>query len=168
MKKLILFTSLSALVLLTSCPYGANIPLGKADACKIDSALLGKWLYINPLKSDESPRDTDYYHLSAFNATEYFIETGEFRNGELKEEAHLRAFETKIGKHRIMNITEVEKNQFTFYKFVFAGEKLNISYLSDEFIKQQFKNSSELNKFVTKNINEKTIFEDNVVFTKLK
>jgi len=169
MKKLILFTSFAALVLLTACPYEAKFALGKADACKIDSALLGKWLYINPPKSAETPSDTDYYNVMPFNATEYFIQTGDFKNGvEKPDRAQLRAFETKIGKHRILNITEIGENQFSFYKFTFEGEKLKISFLSDEFIKQQFTSSAELNKFVTKNINEKTIFEDNIVFTKVK
>ena len=163
-----LFPVLCALVLLTSCPYEAKFALGKADACPIDSALLGLWMNISYSVDHESPNDTSFYDVTAFNATEYLIEFSELRKGAVKEETNLRAFETKIGTVRILNITEIGKSQFSFYKFVFEGEKLNVSYLSDKFIKEQFAGSNELNKFVTKNIAEKTIFEDNVVFTKVK
>ena len=153
------------MLFLTACPYESKFTLGKANACAIDSALLGEW--IGSDTATHPGDDSIYMNVFAFNDHEYYINFGEKKNGVIKKDDHLRAFETKIGSIRFMNITGLGEGKWSFYKFVFAGNKLKVCYLTDKFIKDAFKSSEEFNAFVTKNIKDPKMFEDDITFRKL-
>ena len=149
-------------VFFSSCPYGALVSLGSSTACSIDSALLGEWFGLN----SEAENDTAYYNIIPFNNSEYVIEAGQIKDGKIKIDVPLRAYETKMASVRLMNITEAGKNNYSFYAFKTADGKIKVNYISDKFIKQQFATGKELNAFVAKNINNKDLFEGDVTLVK--
>ena len=169
MKKIITAFAISicALVMLTGCPYETKVALGKSDACTIDSALLGEWMGADTCTTGEHP-DSIYMNIFAFNGTEYYIRFGEKANGVIKDKDNLRAFETKIGKVRFMNVIGLGEKSWLICRFAVADDRLKVSYLTDKLIKQKFSTSEELNQFVTKYISDKNLTEGDLTFIRQK
>ena len=93
-----------------------------------------------------------------------FYEKGNFNS---KERDNLRCFETNLGGNRIMNISEIGNTQkYSYYKFILNGKQLKLSYISDEFIKERFANSSQFINTINKNIGNEKLFEGNIVLKK--
>ena len=150
--------------ILTGCPYETEYSLSDSKSSKIDSALLGKWIgtEIN------YPNDTVWFQLFAFNKNEYYMEYSESGKLNDKNIGKLRCFETIIDGVRLMNITEIgEAPKFSYFNFKLEDKLLKVSYISDEFIKQQFDNQNKLLDFVKENINNSSLFESNFVFKKM-
>ena len=155
-----------AIFFLTACPYESKFTLGKSNACPIDSALLGEWMGCDT--ATHPGDDSIYMKVFAFNEHEYYINFGNKRNGVISKDEHLRGFETKIGTVRFMNVVGLGEGKWSYYKFMFAGDKLKVCYLSDKFIQNAFKSQEEFNTFVTKNIKDPKMLEDDITFRKLK
>ena len=154
-----------AIPLFTACPYESEFALSNHEQSVIDTLLLGKWVGTGT----EHEGDSLCFELIQFNKHEYamkFVDGPDCNNGF---EEILRCFETKIGETRIMNITELGTNpKFSYFKFEYIKNKLEVTVISDVFVDMQFDNQQKFIDFITKNINTEDLFEYNYSFGKVE
>lgn len=133
MKKLSMWIGCVLILTLCGC-YESSAPLGPAGKVKINSSLLGDWKCLEISKrSDRSP----IYSVRSFDNTQYLIE--EFEGGAVK--SRYRAYETKIGEHSLLNLTDVNSSTktptwvFLRYK-IRSDNRLEIDFVDSHAVKE--------------------------------
>jgi len=162
--KMFLIFSMATSLLLFGCPYESKFPLSNSSESTIDTLLIGSWDEISA--KDEEPATS--IEINIFNDHEYLSQMMSRDKGSLTIQG-FRAFETTINHQKILNIQEIgNKPKYNFYKYVVSSDTLKIASVLKDSIKIEFKNSTELNTYFSKNMNSPKFYEDVRVFIKRK
>jgi hypothetical protein len=162
--KLIFFFSISAcIIILTGCPYESNVTLSDPGNAFIDPDIIGKWLVNGSAKGV-----SDTLIIMRFNDHEYYLESHELKNSKLNI-GRGRGFITPVNNVKMLNLCDLEEPvKFYFTKYVCQGDKLIMSYSSDQFIKQKFGSDRELFDFFKANIYKEGFFEGGDTLRRIK
>ena len=159
------FSCLTCLIFLTGCPYDSQVSLKQAIDLETDERIIGSW-HSTLVEDDENKIEVDI-EIFSFNQKEYLIEYKVLETDKPVRMTRLRGFISDISGHNIININSLDKpHKFTFYKYRCENDSLFVSFASDQFIKNHFKNTNELMRFFEDNIENKELFEKDLIFTK--
>jgi hypothetical protein len=162
--KLVLLFGISVvMIIITGCPYESNLTLSDPKDSSIDPDITGKWLV-----NMSSPGSQDTLIVMRFNDHEYYFESHEIKNSKLIIDRG-RGFITRINDVKLLNLCGLdEPSKFYFAKYVCSGNKMVLTYSSDQFIKTQFGSSRELFDFFKTHIDEQGFFEPGDTLIRVK
>lgn len=150
----IIIASLSALLILSGCPYESLVPISE-PAEKIDTLLFGTW--------EKRSNRNEIYIVSKKDEFVYNIL---HHNLDLHTSSQLLAFTSKIGDHTFINIWEPDSVPILYklYRLEtdFSG-LMSLREISDSTIKK-FTSSSELKHFIKTNMEREGFFGFENVF----
>ena len=175
MKRSNLLMLAGAAFFLTGCPYHSIYSAGPASKAGTDPAILGAWIGCNP----ESSRECIRLSVYRFNEKEYYAETSEVRYENDMSKVSIQAdryrvSRTGIGTPPLFNVqpldisTSVVSENY-FARIEFRGpDELAVAFVSDGFVKSEFKSSGKLGDYLKGNIDKPGFFEPFAVFQRVK
>ena len=154
--KKLFFALVTCSFFLAGCPYNSKFSLTDSSASEIDTNLTGLWEQIK----DTEEKGITTLDINNFNDREYLTETMNMEKGKMEFEKH-RAFSSLINGQRIINVEDLNsEKKFCFCKYSIKNDTLKVSWVSDEFVKEEFNNRAELFNFFAKHLNDAKFFED--------
>jgi len=160
MNKLVFFlAALSAMVILSGCPYKFNVALPKNE--HISRKLLGKW---------ETVDKTYHYTIEKIDGKSYRIYAEKLSNHEIdKYEAHL----SQIDQDYFINLLDPKTNLYLIAKVTREKNVLTLFYMNDEFIQNKkggnnFSREEELLGFIKAHKENQAMYEKAVVLNRIK
>ncbi len=146
--KIILMSLISAMLILTACPYQSSVPISEANQ-KLDKKLMGKWIK----ESDMEAENPEYFEIQPvdkfkFNIVKFEYQTSDSTYKETKYLTHI----TKIDNNVFLNMQENGAGDYFLYKIDLQGDKFVLYEITDN-IDEKFNTSAELYDFVKKNMN---------------
>ena len=163
-RKILIFISVAFSFMLYGCPYEAQFPLSNPGESSIDSNYVGFWESVDK----DSKEQLSGISITAFNDHEYFIEMIMKASSGLMLQ-NFRAFSTTINNQHFLSIQDIgNKPKYSFYKYSLVNDTLKTIAVSDNFLKEKFKNKEELASYILKNLNEPKLYADEHIFVKKK
>ena len=159
---------MAAIVLLAGCEYEA--PLTDEHIIAIDPAVLGVWV------PDEGvqPKQDERLMILKYSDTEYLIHYPPGGN----DETYYRGYPIKIGGVRGVQVQVIgtkvgppekeTKKLFHVLSYKLTDGKLEIRKLNTDLVDSDVKTTDELRKTLVENNKNKDLFNDLVVFQKIK
>jgi hypothetical protein len=148
------FSTLVILMVLTGCPYESNFTLSDPKDSSIDSELLGKWI-----TKTYKTGNCDTLVIMRFNDHEYYIESHEINNSK-PEINRGRMFITPVNGKKILNFNVLnEQGKFYFASYVCSGNRMTMSFVSDQYLKKEFNSGRELLDSFKSNFGKQGFFE---------
>ncbi len=146
--KIILMSLISAMLILTACPYQSSVPISEANQ-KLDKKLMGKWIK----ESDMEAENPEYFEIQPidkykFNIVKFEYQTSDSTYKETKYLTHI----TKIDDNVFLNMQENGAGDYFLHKIDLQGDKFILYEVTDN-IDEKFNTSAELYDFVKKNMN---------------
>ena len=149
-------------LVVAGCPYSSKQSLDDPKKSVVEKKLLGVW---RARKGDEVYR-AEFFD---FNGKEYiirFIEQG-------KDPILLRGFTTVIKGTSFFNLQKVDtfkkgEKEFIFARYSVAKDKLTVDFLSGEKMPKNIVTRKALVEYLEKNMKQKGLFDDKIIFTKTK
>ena len=153
MRKLLKCFSIMAIYLLiTACPYESSVPLASPSE-KLIPELLGKWI-IHDGKGD-------HVVITKLNTYQYQINDFKFDNDKREYiSENYRAHSSTIDNEIFLNVSPapiiggdvvgIESESYFLYKIKFQGADSLLLVEVSQYIREQFINSVDLEKFVKK------------------
>ncbi len=146
--KIILMSLISAMLILTACPYQSSVPISEANQ-KLDKKLMGKWIK----ESDMEAKNPEYFEIQPidkykFNIVKFEYQTSDSTYKETKYLTHI----TKIDDNVFLNMQENGAGDYFLHKIDLQGDKFILYEVTDN-IDEKFNTSAELYDFVKKNMN---------------
>lgn len=144
--KILRLLPLASLLLLFGCPYQSQVPVTKADL-ELDNSLFGKWQKaatfnsVNPNFLEISQADEKHYKILEFQ----YNETDSVYNSK-EYTAHL----SKVGERLYVNLLENHKPPYMIHELEQTGHSTFILREVTDNIDEQFSDSNDLEKFVSK------------------
>jgi hypothetical protein len=165
MKKIICALLICTVLVFCGCPYESRLPLSRSSESKIDSDLLGKWVW-----HDKDTDEKGYLWIYKFNNSEYLIEIYDVDEDEYMK---FRGFGTIINGHKILNVSEVELEETTdveymFVKYEIIHDKMYYQTIEDRLIKGRFNSSEDLFNAILKHIENKELYSESTVLERSK
>jgi len=164
-RKCVRFFCLAMLVLsLFGCPYQSDVPLAPGEKAKIDTTLIGEWLFFFEGEEQEAENADNRMSITAFNEHEYVIAGQEDGKIELS-----RAFVTEVAGHRFLNVQEIkdfgaERGKYSLVEYQADGsDSVILRIVEDTLFNDPVNTSRKLHKFIRKNINKEELFGDRMV-----
>jgi len=175
MKQLHLLLIAGMAFFLTGCPYHSVHSAGPASKTGPDPAILGAWTSCNPENSLECTRLSVY----RFNENEYYAETSGIQYEDNSNKVSIRTeryrvFRTGIGASPLFNIQPLDISTSVVSENYFARiesqgqDELTVAFVSDGFVKSEFKSSRELGDYLKDNIDKSGLFEPFAAFRRVK
>ena len=151
----------ASLAVLVAC-YESEVPLGPATDAPIDADLVGAWV----------DKKSAVLMVMQFSEHELFARYEEFGDGTSER---YRAYITKVGSALFLNVQAVEladdpDRSFIFFRYVVEGDSLQLHLVRDNFVEaaisdpQELDTSTELARFIRRNLNDEAMYEDPLVF----
>jgi HD-GYP domain-containing protein (c-di-GMP phosphodiesterase class II) len=146
--KVVLFSLLAAVLVLTACPYQSSVPISEANQ-KLDKKLMGKWIK----ESDMEQKNPEYFEIQPvdkykFNIVKFEYQTSDSAYKETKYLTHI----TKIDDNVFLNMQENGQGDYFLHKIDLQGDKFILYEITDN-IDEKFNTSAELYDFVKKYMN---------------
>jgi len=159
------FFCLAMLVLsLCGCPYQSDVPLAPSEKARIDTTLIGEWLFFSEGEEQEAHNADTRMSITAFNEHEYVIAGQE--DGEIELS---RAFVMEVAGHRFLNVQEIkdygaERGKYSLVEYQADGsDTVTLRVVEDTLFNDPVNSSRKLHKFIRKNINKEELFGDRMV-----
>ena len=129
-------------MVLSGCPYGADVPIDGQPSIPVDKNVLGKW---------ENKSVSDYvYYFRAASANEYRISKISTSTGD---STVYFAFESNVDNVRFVNIYEDNdygSKTYYLYKMTVQGDsKITMEEVTDN-IDEKFDTSADLRAYLSK------------------
>ena len=175
MKHLHLLMIAGAAFFLAGCPYHSRYSAGPAAKAGPDPAMLGSWITCAPENGGECVR----LYMYRFSGNEYYAETSEVRheNGANKvsiQAERYRVSPTGMGEPPLFNVQPLDISTSAAPENYFARidtrrpDELTVAFVSDSFVKTEFKSSRELGAYLKENVDKPGFFEPFAAFRRVK
>jgi hypothetical protein len=170
MKKTWMVAAAAVVLAVVSGCFESKVPMASSDNSKIEPKLTGTWVQAGDKAKKETPWGIK---VAKFNKHEYFISFGEVG----KDAALTRAWSVAVGNVQVMqtmNVQSIEDDErtFLFFKYAIGADgALRVQILDggSPLLKgKEFKTSAEFMGFMEKNIDDKTLFGEPMLFKKTK
>ncbi len=161
---------IAAVLLFVGCVYES--PLTTEHNIAIDPTVPGLW---EPIQDKgDVPNQDEQLMILKYSDTEYLIHYPPGGN----DEAYYRGYPIKIGGVSCVQLQIIgtadgplakdRKDLFHVVSYQLTGSGLEIKMLNTDLVNDKLKTTDELRKAFLKNINNKGLFTDAVVFRKIK
>lgn len=144
LKNLLLFVPLA--LLLTGCPYNAEIALDEKPAVKVDERLIGSW------EQKSSSSDYVYTVTKKDDFTYVFVK----ENTKSGDKQTYNAFTTDIDGTKFLSLWQINeydsKPSYYFYKLVIEKDYLIKMVSVTENIDEKFETSAQMRDYFKKNM----------------
>jgi hypothetical protein len=138
----------------SACDGDYSVPITSGPTRKIDQRLLGNWV---------SKDGTDKVKVRRLDNSVYIVSY----NGDL-----FRAFHSDVGKTTYVSLQDIEsagrKHFYISYKLSDDGERLDVRAVDPKVIPKELKDSTSVQKLLTKNSENSRLFGDEGQFIKAK
>lgn len=145
LKILLLFVPLT--LLLTGCPYNAEIALDEKPAVKVDERLIGSW------EQKSSSSDYVYTVTKKDDFTYVFVK----ENTKSGDKQTYNAFTTDIDGTKFLSLWQINeydsKPSYYFYKLVIEKDYLIKMVSVTENIDEKFETAAQMRDYFKKNMN---------------
>jgi hypothetical protein len=149
---------MAALVLWASgCPYESDVPLTPVEAARLDTSLIGKWLYRGDGSRDSEESGTITF--IPFNEREFLAVLEE--EGKKENELY-RAFVSVVDGEKFLNAQEIkassEKRSWAFVNYSIINGELRIRIVEEKLFKEKKAPSETPFQFLRKHLKDKDLY----------
>lgn len=146
--KIVLFSLLAAVLVLTACPYQSSVPISEANQ-KPNKKLMGKWVK----ESDMDKENPEYFKIQPIDKYKFNIVKFEYQSSDstYKGTKYLTHI-SKIDDNVFLNMQENGQGDYFLHKIDLQGDKFVLYEITDN-IDEKFNTSAELYDFVKKYMN---------------